>query len=146
MTKRYAVLNAENIVANIAIADNPIDIDGTWIDMAGMSPEPGIGWSYVNGQFSPPLAPPAPPPLPNIITKVAMITRFTDAEFVAILTAAKTDVEVEGWYARFSAATTIDLDDPRTQAGAALLVSKHLLTQARASAILNNPVQPNERP
>lgn len=89
---------------------------------------------------------PEPPPPPNIITKIAMITRFTDAEFVGILAAAKTDVEVEGWYARFSAANTINLDDQRTQAGINMLVTKNLLTQARATAILTDPVQPDERP
>lgn len=86
------------------------------------------------------------PTEPNIITKIAMITRFTDAEFVGILAAAKTDVEVEGWYARFSAANTINLDDQRTQDGIAMLVTKNLLTQARATAILTDPVQPEERP
>lgn len=85
--------------------------------------------------------PPAPPP---IITKVAMITRFTDAEFVGILTAAKTDVEIEGWYARFNAASTINLDDQRTKDGIGLLVSKNLLTQERAVTILTALVQPNE--
>jgi len=85
-------------------------------------------------------------PKPSTVTKVAMITRFTDAEFVAILTAAKTDVEVEGWYARFSAATTISLDDSRTIAGAWLLVAKGLLTEERAAAILSDPVQDSERP
>lgn len=144
--KRYAIVNGENKVANIAIADDPLNVDGIWIDITGMDPEPGIGWSYVNGQFSPPPAPPAPPPQPNIITKIAMITRFTDAEFVGILAAAKTDVEVEGWYARFSAASTINLDDQRTQDGINMLVSKNLLTQARATAILTDPVQPDERP
>jgi len=83
---------------------------------------------------------------PNIITKIAMITRFTDPEFVGILTAAKTDPEVEGWYARFSAATTINLDDARTVSGIDMLVTKTLLTQARATAILTDPVQPAERP
>lgn len=89
---------------------------------------------------------PAPPSLPNIITKVAMITRFTDQEFVGVLSAAKTDVEVEGWYVRFSAANTINLDDSRTVSGINMLVAKNLLTQARAIAILTDPVQPDERP
>jgi len=85
------------------------------------------------------------PPL-NIITKIAMITRFTDPEFGGILTAAKADLEVEGWYARFSAATSINLDDARTVSGIDMLVTKTLLTQARATAILTDPVQPAERP
>lgn len=88
-----------------------------------------------------PKAPPEP-----VITKVAMITRFTDQEFVGILSASKTDVEVEGWYARFSAASTINLNDPRTISGVNFLVTKNLLTQARADAILTDPVQPDERP
>lgn len=46
-------------------------------------------------------APPAPPP---IITKIAMLTRLTDAEYVGILTAAKTDVSVEAWKTKFDAA------------------------------------------
>jgi len=82
----------------------------------------------------------------NIITKIAMLTRFTDPEFVGILTAAKTDPEVEGWYARFNAATTINLDDERTVSGINMLVTKTLLTQARAVAILTDTVQPTERP
>lgn len=88
---------------------------------------------------------PSQPVEPNIITKIAMITRFTDAEFVGVLAAAKTDVEVEGWYARFSAASTINLDDQRTKDGIAMLVNKNLLTQARADAILNDPVQPEDQ-
>jgi hypothetical protein len=94
------------------------------------------------------VTPPPPPvvPEPNIITKIAMITRFTDAEFVGILTAAKTDPEVEGWYVRFNAATTINLDDARTVSGVNMLYLKTLLTEARATAILTDPVQPAERP
>lgn len=87
--------------------------------------------------------PPAPPP---IITKIAMLTRLTDAEYVGILTAAKTDVEVEAWKTRFDAANTIDLNDSRTVAGIGLLVTKGLLTQARGDEILTAEVQPQERP
>lgn len=87
-------------------------------------------------------APPAPPP---IITKIAMLTRLTDAEYVGILAAAKTDVEVEAWKTKFDAANTINLEDSRTVAGINLLVTKNLLTQARATAILTDPVQDSER-
>jgi hypothetical protein len=82
---------------------------------------------------------------PNIITKIAMITRFTDAEFVGILTAAKTDPEVELWKTRFDSITTIDLDGSRIIAGFPMLVSKGLLTQERADKILTDPIQPDER-
>jgi len=94
-------------------------------------------------QEMPVSAPVAPSP---IITKLAMLTRLTDAEYVGILIAAKNDVAVEAWKTKFDAATTVTLDDARTQAGMALLVGKNLLTQARADAILTDPVQDSERP
>lgn len=87
------------------------------------------------------------PPEPSIITKVAMLTRrLTTAEFVGILTAAKTDPAIEAWKYVFDAAAQVDLDAQNTKDGMALLVAKNLLTQARADAILTDPVQPEERP
>ena len=139
---RYAVVK-NTIVDNIAIADGPLETDGTWICVDDVVPQPGPGWSYDGENFAPP---PPPPPLPNIITKLAMIGRFTEAEYEGVLTAAKTDVQVQGWLDRFYAANQIDLDDDRTVSGIDLLVSKDLLTEERGQEILTNPVQPNERP
>jgi hypothetical protein len=90
-------------------------------------------------------APPVRPTLPNIITKVAFRFRFTDAEYAGIITAARTDAEVQVWYDTFNMLTVVDLDNQRTKDGVANLVSKNLLTQARADEILTAPVQPNER-
>ena len=89
---------------------------------------------------------PVPPPPPPVITKLAMIDRFTEAEYEGVLTTAKSDVQVQGWLDRFAAANQVNLDDSRTINGINLLVSKNLLTQARADEILTAPVQPNERP
>jgi hypothetical protein len=89
---------------------------------------------------------PPPPPLPPVITKVAMISRFTAQEYVGIVGATKTDVEVQAWYDLFQAANVVDLSDPRTVAGVNSFVTKGLLTQARADAVLTDPVQDNERP
>jgi hypothetical protein len=85
------------------------------------------------------------PVLPNIITRLALLDRMTDAEFSAILAAAKTDTDVETWKTRFDVATSIDLDNDRTKAGFDMLVTKTLLSQVRATKILTDPVQPNER-
>lgn len=145
MTKRFAILNAVSIVENVALADDALD--STWIDLSDVDPQPGPGWSYENGVFVEPPPPPAPPPLPNIITKVAMLTRrLKTSEFVGILTAAKTDPAIEAWKYVFDAATQVDLDSQNTKDGMSLLVAKGLLTQARADAILTDPVQPEERP
>jgi hypothetical protein len=90
---------------------------------------------------------PEPQPyIEPIITKVAFRFRMTDAEYVGILSAAKTDVEVASWVETFNMVSTIDLDNQRTKDGMANLVSKNLLTQARADEILTAPVQPGERP
>jgi hypothetical protein len=81
-----------------------------------------------------------------IITKLAMIARFTRQEYVGIVAAKKTDVEVEAWYDTFYAATNVNLQNLMTIDGVNLLVSKNLLTPERANEILTAPVQFNERP
>lgn len=86
------------------------------------------------------------PPLPPIITKVAFRFRLTDAEYVAILTASKTDVAVEAWVSTFNMVSQVNLADPRTVAGVQQLVEAELLTQERATEILTGPVLPEERP
>lgn len=90
---------------------------------------------------------PEPEPyMPPVITKVAMISRFTPQEYVGVVSATKTDVEVQAWYDLFQAASQVNLDDERTVSGIQSFVGKNLLTQARADEILTAPVQPNERP
>jgi hypothetical protein len=90
---------------------------------------------------------PEPEPYqPPVITKVAFISRFTPQEYVGVVAATKTDVEVQAWYDLFQAANVVDLSDPRTVAGVNSFVTKGLLTQERADAILTDPVQSNERP
>lgn len=92
----------------------------------------------------PPL-PPQPPP-PPIITKLAFRYRLTDAEYVGILTAAKTDVEVAAWVETFNMVSQVNLEDPRTASGLDMMVSKDLLTEERKTEILTAPVQDSERP
>lgn len=93
------------------------------------------------------LLPPDPIPVPPpIITKLAFRFRLTDQEYVGILAAAKTDVEVMAWVETFNMVTQINLDDPRTASGLEMMVSKSLLTEARKTEILTAPVQDSERP
>lgn len=81
-----------------------------------------------------------------IITKLAFRYRLTDGEYVGILAAAKTDVEVAAWVETFNMVAQINLNDPRTANGLETLVGKNLLTQERVTEILTDPVQPSERP
>ena len=87
-----------------------------------------------------------PPVYTWVITKVALRFRFTDAEYVAVLNAAKTDTEVQMWYDTFNMVSSFDLQNQRTIDGINNLVSKNLLTQARADEILTTPAQPEEIP
>lgn len=129
----YAQINSEGVVCAVSelsgeeTSPNLIPIDGLIA--------PLLGCKYENGQFLP------PPPPPRIVSKVDMLTkRFTMVEFTGIVTASKTDPAVEAWKIIFESAVTIDLDSQNTKDGMALLVSKNLLTQARANEILNGPV------
>jgi hypothetical protein len=140
----YAVIKG-TVVDCIAIADGPLDTDGVWVCVDGLDPQPGRDWTYENGVFSPPVPPPAPV-LPNIITKVAFRFRLTDAEYVGVLNAAKTDVEVAAWVETFNMVTQVNLDSQRTIDGVAVLVAKGLLTEVRGQEILTSPVTPSELP
>lgn len=140
----YAVIKG-NIVDGIAIADAPLETDGEWICIDELEVKPNAGWTYENGVFVVP-PPPILLPEPNVVTKVAFRFRMTDSEYVGVLTAAKTDVEVAAWVETFNMVSSIDLDNQRTKDGVQNLVNKGLLTQERATEILTAPVQPNERP
>lgn len=85
-------------------------------------------------------------PPPPIITKLAFRYRMTDAEYVGILSAAETDVEVAAWVETFNMVTQINLYDPVTASGLETLVSKGLLTKERALQIRSEPVRDSERP
>lgn len=93
-----------------------------------------------------PEPPPPTPYVPPIITKLAFRFRLTDPEYVGILAAAKTDVEVAAWVETFNMVSQINLDDPRTASGLEMMVTKSLLTKERKTEILTAPVQDSERP
>ena len=136
----YVQLDDNNIVTGVTKAANTIDA-ANMIEIAEYDTSL-LGKKYENGVFveGPVVV------LPSIITKIALLNRMTDAEFIGIINAAKTDAEVELWKTRFDNATTIDLNDgSRVVAGFPMLVTKALLTQARATEILTAPIQPDER-
>lgn len=136
----YVQLNDSNIVTGVTQAAGTIDA-ANMIEIAEYATSL-LGKKYENGVFvdGPAIV------LPSIITKLALLNRMTDAEFIGIINAAKTDAEVELWKTRFDNATSIDLaDGSKVVAGFPMLVTKGLLTQERATTILTAPIQPNER-
>lgn len=71
------------------------------------------------------------------LTKQQFIDRFTHPEFIGILSAGKTDVDIEAWLFRFNNADNpIETTDPRTIQGVESFVVKQLITQQRADEIL----------
>jgi hypothetical protein len=138
--KRWASLIDSTLILVVEQEDQPI-LEGIWIDITDKNVGPG--YSYNEGVFTEPL----PVTQPAVITKLALLNRMTDAEFIGIINAAKTDAEVELWKTRFDNATTIDLNDgSRVVAGFPMLVSKGLLTQERSTEILNPVIQQGEKP
>lgn len=72
----------------------------------------------------------------GIITGAAFVSRFTPAEYGAILAAAATNPEVQGLLDQLFDSHNVALDDPRLEPGLALLVSEGLLDAARPAEIL----------
>ena len=79
---------------------------------------------------------PLPPPTPKQFTSLEFFDLFTDAEQLAVASAAMASAQVKLWYDRMLAASFVSLSDPRTSAGLQALVTESLITQARMDAIL----------
>jgi hypothetical protein len=75
---------------------------------------------------------------PQIWTSLEFIERFTDAEQVAIVTAAQSSVALRLWYDKAMAATQIISTDPRLTAGMQTLVDVGLITAQRKAEILGS--------
>lgn len=112
------------------------DFRGTWYDEDGNEQiiedcgvEPDPTWTET------------PPPPPTTyekkqFTSLEYLDRFTMPEQQAIVTATDTDPEVRYFYDRLLAASFIDLEDPRTEQGLDLLISKSLLEASRKDELL----------
>lgn len=110
-----------------------------------------IGMDYAAGVLSgEPTPEPAPAPGLRHITQLAFLTRFTDAEAVAIdlasIGATVPAASMRRYLDKVRAATFIDLDRSDTRAGVQALESAGVLAAGRALEILDAPVQPEERP
>jgi hypothetical protein len=138
--KRWALIEDGKVTNVVEQATQPV-LFGSWVETPTHYVSPG--WSYIDGEF---VDPRPPITIPNIITKVSFRFRMTDTEYVGVLTAAKTDVEVQAWVETFNMVSQVNLSDERTVAGLNVLVSKGLLTQERATEILSTTVLEGERP
>ena len=172
----YALIN-NNLVENVA------DADQAWADMVapdwqyvinvtGMNPEPGIGWSYNGVAF---IAPPAPPaPDTWIITRNAFQNRFpitangvsTKYDLMTLFLtdtgyAASLGVTGDALYSqrsliitgnnRLNVVSDVDLQNQAAIDYVNMMTNVEFpevfrLTTAEASTILTTPAAPNEVP
>lgn len=76
------------------------------------------------------------PPEYRQLTSLEFLDLFTEAEQLAIATAAMQSAQVKLWYDRTLAAMFITLADPRTEAGLTALVDAGMLTAERKAEIV----------
>ena len=138
---RYALI-VGGVVANIVEQDSLPAIAGQWVACGNAGP----GWVYSGGAFSAPEQAPAP----RFVARYSFLSRFTDAEAVAIdLASMGATVEaatMRRYLAKVSAASKIDLDLADTRAGVQALETAGLIAVGRAAQILDAPVLDGERP
>lgn len=130
--KHIEILDAEGNVTNVIVADEAF----------AQQQHPGA-WRVAAAQ---PVQEPAP--VLRRITRLAFLSRFADAEAVAIDLAsigeAPQATGMRRYVSKVNAATYIDLDRADTRAGVQALEAAGVLAAGRALQILDAPVQPEE--
>lgn len=134
----------ENLVVSIVLVNSieeilPLDKSyQNFIDLEGISPEPRVGFSYIDNEFIDPDNNEASGASVNMkITRLALLNRFTDLELAYYETALASSIPLKILDKKLFAATYIDLARSDTMAGINALVSAGILTQNRANAVLS---------
>ena len=140
----YTQENIEGRVTNI----KPENMGETTIEGELRSNFTGTAWVNIP-YFTHKDPEPAPEPT-FIITRLAFLSRFTDAEAIAIdlasIGATAEAAALRRYLNVMNAANFIDLKDPKTAAGVQALESIEILSEGRATTILNTPAEQSEIP
>jgi hypothetical protein len=133
MSQRYAFVDADGIlVAHGYVEQNGLDetrleVPDDFDHVPGFARWTGTEWqAYVPS-----------PPVPSW-SPLQFIERFTDAEQLAIVTAAQSSPALRLWYDKAMAAGEIVADDPRTIAGLQVMVDAGLISAERRDQILGS--------
>lgn len=140
---RYALVIGGSVDTVVEQTTPPaVSFGGQWVECAA---NVGPGWAYSGGAFA---APVAPAPVRRI-TRLAFLSRFSDAEAIDIdlasIGATEPAAALRRYQAKVSAALWIDLDRADTRAGVQALETAGLLGTGRALEILDAPVTDAER-
>lgn len=86
----------------------------------------------------------------RLITPLAFVERFTDAEAISIDLASREDTEdaaaIRRYLQKVTIARAIDLDGDNVRNGVPALEALGLITEGRANEIMNAPIQAHELP
>lgn len=135
---RYAYVKDGVALESVAVDPLTIFEAGYAAQFIQVPDDVRTGWFLQGEVWTEPVAPEPAEPIPVVktLTRLAMMSRFTDSELGAIYTAAKSDVGVEIWLDRFKMSEEIDPADPRTQQGLQMLVERALLQADRVAELL----------
>jgi len=127
-------------------------------DTFGIDHNTGMTYDSVTNSLTgtptpiPEYVPPPPPPAPvelRHITQLAFMTRFTDAEAIALdlasIGATVAAASMRRYLDKLKVAKYIDLDRADTRSGVQTLEVIGLIAAGRALEILDNPIAPEER-
>ena len=127
----FAIIES-GVVANVIVADEWPD----GINITDIKPRPGIGWSYDGEAFTPPPMPDPEPVLPQPLTKLEFLRRFTAEERIAARTAGAVDPVIADGQELLALAEFVSLDDPDTVAYVQYLEQQGHIGPGRADEIL----------
>lgn len=133
---RYALI--ENGTVSTVVEQSGVPtIGGQWLPC---DPSVGPGHRWTGSAFQAPL------PV-NYIATVALLKRITQAERIAIRARAASNQQARDFEEMLKAAKErVNLKDPLVGGGLHLFEQLGDLAAGRADAIVNAPVQPDERP
>lgn len=123
------------------IPDRAVDAEPPAHDAAPVVCHPWPNWTgyaWIMLNYAEPSPPPPPSPQPKPLSVLAFRSRFTDAEKIAIYTAAEASIPIRVWLDDLNAAQnqTVDLIDPRIVAGVHAMEYGGLIGAGRAAEIL----------
>jgi hypothetical protein len=125
MYYRYQNVNYPTLPTRIRLADGSTRTSLHEYSFAELMT---FGMEFIDGDYPIPATP---------LTHKQFMDRFTDSELAAMMTAAKSSIELELWFKRFEMAQEILLTDPQTISGVNTLETAKLIAVGRASEILN---------
>lgn len=110
--------------------------DACLANLSACVPEAAQELGYAGQGFFPVEPPPPPPPVVDELNKIDFLRLFTQAERIAIRTAAKTNALIADYQDMLDAAAVVRLSDPDIQTGVPLLEFGTLIGVGRAAQIL----------